>query len=127
MGACAAAWECRSVRSPRRWNGRRGAGTPLLRPPGSAKTAAFDGAILAGELASLPHGAHRTAGMGLLYGKYGEALSRRELAGMAEEVRKEQNAEERRNLRHVEWLVPGICWANFRSKGGHYPVAGTEF
>ena len=98
-------------RSFRRWNRRRGANEPLLRPPGPAKTGAFDPLVLAGELASLSHGAHRTAGMGLLYGKYGDALSRRELACMAEEVRKEQNADERRNLRHVEWLVPGICSA----------------
>jgi hypothetical protein len=100
-----------SFRTFRRWNSRRGAGTPLLRPPGPAKTGVFDPVILAGELASLPHGMHRTAGMGRLYDKYGDALSRRELAFMAEEVRKEQNASERRNLQHVEWLVPGLCWA----------------
>jgi len=99
------------VRTLRRWNRRRGAKMPLLRPPGPAKTGVFDPAILAGELASLPHGAHRTAGMGLLYGKYGDALSRRELACLAEHVRKEQNDEQRRNLRRIEWLVPGICWA----------------
>ena len=99
------------VRTFRRWNSRRGANMSLLRPPGPAKTGAFDPAVLGGELASLSHGAHRTAGMGLLYGKYSDALSRRELACMAEEVRKEQAADERRNLRHVEWLVPGICWA----------------
>ena len=100
-----------SVRTLRRWNSRRGANAPLLRAPGPAKTGAFDPAVLAGELASLPHGAHRTAGMGLLYSKYGEALSRRELASLAEDVRKEQNDAERRNQRRVEWLVPGICWA----------------
>ena len=99
------------VRTFRRWNSRRGANMPLLRPPGPAKTGVFDPAVLAGELASLPHGAHRTAGMGLLYGKYGDALSRRELACLAEDVRKEQNDVERRNLHRVEWLVPGIIWA----------------
>jgi transposase InsO family protein len=117
---------CRSMgvsfRTFRRWNRRRGVGTPLLRPPGPAKTGAFDPLVLAGELASLSHGAHRTARMGLLYGKYGDALSRRELACMAEEIRKEQNADERRNLRRVEWLVPGICWA---LDGTTYNAAGT--
>lgn len=106
---------CRNMGVPfrtfRRWNSRRGANMPLLRPPGPAKTGVFDPAVLVGELASLTHGAHRTAAMGLLYGKYGNALSRRELAGIAEDVRKEHNADERRNLRRVEWLVPGICWA----------------
>ncbi len=100
-----------SFRTFRRWNSRRGANEPLLRPPGPAKTGVFDPLVLAGELASLSHGAHRTARMGPLYGKYGDALSRSELECMAEEVRKEQNADERRNLRHIEWLVPGICWA----------------
>jgi hypothetical protein len=99
------------IRTFRRWNRRRGANMPLLRPPGPAKTGAFDPAVLAGELASLSHGTHRTAGMGLLYGKYGDALSRRELACLAEDIRQEQNDAERRNQRRVEWLVPGICWA----------------
>jgi hypothetical protein len=99
------------VRTFRRWNGRRWANKPLLRPPGPAKTEMFDPAVLAGEIASLSHGAHRTAGMGVLYGKYGNAISRRELVCMAEDVRKEQNDNERRNLRRVEWLIPGICWA----------------
>ena len=100
-----------SIRTLRRWNSRRGANEPLLRAPGPAKTGAFDPAVLAGELASLPHGGHRTAGMGLLYSKYGEAISRRELASLAEDVRQEQNDAEHRNQRRIEWLVPGICWA----------------
>lgn len=99
------------VRTFRRWNSRRGANMPLLRPPGPAKTGVFDGAVLAGELVSLSHGTHRTAGMGLLYGKYVDALSRRELACLVADVRKEQNDAYRRNQRRIEWLVPGIIWA----------------
>jgi transposase InsO family protein len=99
------------VRTFRRWNNRRGANMPLLRPPGPTKTRVFDPAVLAGELTSLSHGTYRTAGMGLLYSKYGDALSRRELACLAEDIRKDQNDAERRNLRRVEWLVPGIIWA----------------
>lgn len=99
------------IRTLRRWNSRRGAHKLLLRPPGPAKTGRFDPVVLTGELVSLSHGAHRTAGMGRLYGKYGDALSRRELAGMAEEVRKEQNDIARRNLFRIEWRVPGIIWA----------------
>ena len=99
------------VRTFRRWNGRRGANRPLLQPPGPAKTGAFDPRVLAGELASLSHGVHRTAGMGRLYGKYGDALSRRELAAMADEVRKELYDNERRNQYRIVWMVSGICWA----------------
>ena len=99
------------VRSLRRWNGRREANLPLLRCPGPAKTGLFDPMVLAGELASLSHGVHRTAGMGRLYGKYGDVLSRRELAILAEEVRREQNEVIRRSLYRIEWLVPGVVWA----------------
>jgi len=99
------------MRTLRRWNSRRGAHKPLLRPPGPAKTGLFDPMVLAGEIASLSLGTHRTAGMGRLYEKYGDVLSRRELAVMAEEIRKEQNDIERRGLYRIEWLVPGIVWA----------------
>ena len=99
------------VRTFRRWNSRREALQPLLRPPGPAKTGLFDPAVLAGELAALPHRAHRTAGMGHLYGRYRDALSRRELACMAADVRDEQNGIFRRSQYRVEWLVPGIIWA----------------
>jgi hypothetical protein len=106
---------CRSMgiahRTFRRWNSRRGANKPLLRSPGPAKTGAFDPAVLGCEIASLPHGAHRTAGMSRLYAKYGAALSRRELADMTEVIRREQNGAHRLCERRVEWLVPGIVWA----------------
>ena len=99
------------ARTLRRWNSRRGVNQPLLRPPGPVKTGLFDPTVLAGELASLSHGTHRTAGIGRLYGKYCAALSRRELACLAEEVREEQNENLRRSLRRIEWLASGIVWA----------------
>jgi hypothetical protein len=49
--------------------------------------------------------------MGHLCGKYGDALSRRELTYMAAETRKEQNDILRRNLYRIEWLVLGIIRA----------------
>ena len=43
------------VRTFRRWNSRRGAGTPLLRPPGPAKTGVFDPLVLAAKYCLIRH------------------------------------------------------------------------
>jgi hypothetical protein len=106
-----------SHRKFKRWRCRKENGLPLLHVPGPAKTEPFDPAVLAGELASLTHGVHRTLGIGRLFSKYGQCLSRREIACMAAEVRAELNDIHRRNLLHVEWMVPGVVWA----------VDGTEY
>jgi len=106
-----------SHRTFKRWKKRKENGQTLLRSPGPSKTAPFDPAVLSGELSLLPHGTHRTLGIGRLYGKYGDSLSRREIACMAAEVRAEQNDIQRRNLCRVEWLVPGVVWA----------IDGTEY
>jgi transposase len=106
-----------SHRTFKRWKRRKESGQLLLHAPGPSKTGPFDPAVLAGELASLSHGAHRTLGIGRLYAKYGQCLSRREIACMAAELRAELNDVHRRNLLRVEWLVPGVVWA----------IDGTEY
>jgi hypothetical protein len=106
-----------SHRKFKRWRRRKECGLPLLHAPGPSKTGPFDPAVLSGELASLSHGAHRTFGIGRLYVKYGQCLSRREIACMAAELRAELNDIHRRNLLRVEWLVPGVVWA----------IDGTEY
>lgn len=106
-----------SHRTFKRWKRRKESGEPLLHAPGPGKTALFDPAVLAGELASLPHGAHRTQGIGVLHNKYGQCLSRREIDYLAAEIRAELNNIHRHNLLRVEWHVPGVVWA----------TDGTEF
>jgi hypothetical protein len=106
-----------SHRKFKRWRRRKESGLPLLQAPGPSKTGPFDPAVLAGELASLSHGVHRTLGIGRLYVKYGQSLSRREIACMAVELRAELNDIHRRNLLRVEWLAPGVVWA----------IDGTEY
>jgi len=106
-----------SHRKFKRWRRRKESGLPLLHVPGPAKTEPFDPAVLAGELASLTHGAHRTLGIGRLFSKYGQCLSRREIAFMVAEMRAELNDIHRRSLLHVEWLMPGVVWA----------IDGTEY
>jgi hypothetical protein len=100
-----------SHRTYKRWKRRKQCGQPLVRVPGPVKTGVFDPAVLTGEIAALHHSTHRTMGIGRLYGKYSECLSRRELDSMVAEVRDELNDIRRQNLRHVEWLVPGVVWA----------------
>jgi hypothetical protein len=106
-----------SHRKFKRWRRRKESGQPLLQAPGPSKTGPFDPAVLSGELASLSHGVHRTLGIGRLYAKYGQCLSRREIACMAAELRAELNDIHRRNLLRVEWLAPGVVWA----------IDGTEY
>jgi hypothetical protein len=106
-----------SHRKFKRWRRRKEIGQPLLHAPGPSKTEPFDPVVLSGELASLSHGDHRTSGTGRLYAKYGQSLSRREIACMVDEVRAELNDIHRRNLQRVEWQVPGVVWA----------IDGTEY
>jgi hypothetical protein len=116
---------CRAMGIPhrtyRRWQWRRENGQPFLRVPGPAKTGRFDPVVLSGELASLSHGTHRTAGMGRIYSKYCECLSRREITCLAAEVRREQNEAYRRSLYRIEWLVPGMVWAVDGTTYSRYP------
>jgi hypothetical protein len=98
-------------RTYRRWRRCKEKGRPYLSTPGPAKTGVFDPVVLSGELTSLSHGVHRTAGIGRLYGKYSECLSRREIAWLAEEVRREINEQHRQNMYRCEWLVPGMVWS----------------
>jgi hypothetical protein len=106
-----------SYRKFKRWKRRKECGEPLVNTPGPGKTEPFDPVVLSGELASLPHGAHRIHGIGQLYVKYGESLSRREIACMAAELIAELNDIHRQNLLRVEWLVPNVVWA----------IDGTEY
>jgi len=106
-----------SHRKFKRWKRRKEHGQPLLRAPGPSKTAPFDPTVLSGELASLQHGAHRIYGIGRLYVKYGESLSRREIACMAAELIAELNGINRQNLLRVEWLMSNVVWA----------IDGTEY
>jgi hypothetical protein len=95
----------------RRWRERRLAEEPLLKVPGPKKTVPFNLAVLRDEIVCLPHGTHRTHGTVWLHDRYRLHVSRRDLDDLVTSVRRELNREERRGLRRVEWLVPGVVWA----------------
>jgi hypothetical protein len=106
---------CRAVRVPLatlgRWRRRRKENHPLLNRPGPKKVEPFDPSILDAEIRLLDHGTKRSEGVTKLYGRYQGSLSRRELSRMVGQVRQEVTADHRKNLRRIDWLVPGVVWA----------------
>ncbi len=82
-----------------------------MKRPGPKKVAPFDLAVLETEIQSLNHGVKRSGGANNLYKQYQESLSRRDLAKMVAQVRREVAGDRRNQLRRIEWLVPGVVWA----------------
>ena len=105
---------CRAVRVPLptlgRWRKRRKENHSLINRPGPKKLEPFDPSILDTEIQLLDHGPKRSGGATKLYGQYQDSISRRELSRMVGQVRQEVTADHRKNLRRIEWLVPGVVW-----------------
>jgi hypothetical protein len=94
-----------------RWRRRRKENHPLLHRPGPKKVEPFDPSALDMEIRLLDHGQKRSGGATQLYGRYQDSISRRELSRMVWQVRQEVVADHRKNLRRIEWLMPGAVWA----------------
>jgi hypothetical protein len=106
---------CRPMRVPLstlgRWRRRKKENRPFLNRPGPKKAEPFDLSVLDAEIRLLGHGGKRSAGATELYGRYQESVSRRELSRMVGQVRQDWVADHRKNLRRIDWLVPGVVWA----------------
>ena len=106
---------CRPMRVPLstlgRWRRREKENRPFLNRPGPKKAEPFDPSVLDAEIRLLGHGGKRSAGATELYGRYQESVSRRELSRMVGQVRQDWVADHRKNLRRIDWLVPGVVWA----------------
>jgi hypothetical protein len=106
---------CRAMRIPEstlgRWRRRKKESRPFLNRRGPKKVEPFDPSVLDEQIRLLGHGVKRSAGATKLYGRYQEGLSRRELSQMVGQVRQDLVADHRRNLRRIDWLVPGVVWA----------------
>jgi len=106
---------CRAVRVPLptlgRWRWRRKENHSLINRPGPKKLEPFDPSTLDAEIRLLDHGPKRSGGATRLYGQYQGSLSRRELSRMVGQVRQDMVSSQRRNLRQIDWLVPGVVWA----------------
>ncbi len=94
-----------------RWRRRKKENHALLHRPGPKKAEPFDPSALDAEIRLLGHGLKRSAGANKLYGRYRGSLSRRDLSRMVGQVRQDGVADHRRNLRRIDWLVPGVVWA----------------
>ena len=106
---------CSALRVPwssfSRWRGRIRKDTVLVKRPGPKKVEPFDPAVLRGEIHSLDHGSKRSAGAINLYGRYRERVSRRDLSRMVGQVRHDLWVGQRKSLRQIAWLRPGVVWA----------------
>jgi len=94
-----------------RWRRRQKEHHPLLNRPGPKKVEPFDPSTLEAEIRLLEHGRKRSGGASHLYKQYQESLSRRDLSRMVGQVRQEVAVDQRKHLRRVEWLMPGVVWA----------------
>jgi transposase InsO family protein len=106
---------CSALRVPwssfSRWRGRIRKDTVLVRRPGPKKVEPFDPAVVKEDIHSLNHGCKRSEGTTKLYGRYREGVSRRDLSRMVGQVRHDLWVDQRRNLRQIDWLMPGVVWA----------------
>ena len=106
---------CRAMRIPEstlgRWRRRKKESRPFLNRPGPKKVEPFDPSVLDAEIRLLGHGVKRSVGATTLYSRYRESISRRELSRMVGQVRQDLVADQRRNLRRIEWLMAGVVWA----------------
>jgi len=106
---------CRAMRVPLsslgRWRRRKKNNYPFINRPGPKKVEPFDPSALDTEVRLLDHGSKRSGGATKLYGRYQRSISRREFSRMVEQVRQDLVSDHRRNLRQIDWLVPGVVWA----------------
>jgi hypothetical protein len=106
---------CEKLRLPlssfKRWRLRIEKSEAVVKRPGPKKVEPFAPSVLETEIGLLGHGQKRSAGTTELYQRYRFSVSRRELGQMVAQVRHDLVANHRRNLRRIEWVVPGIAWA----------------
>jgi len=106
---------CRAMRVPGstlgRWRRRKKKNHPFINRPGPKKVEPFDPSALDADIRLLGHGVKRSAGTTKLYGRYQGSISRRELSRMVWQVRQDLVADHRKNLRQIDWLMPGVVWA----------------
>ena len=99
------------LRSLLRWRGRQRRGKPLLSVPGPAKVAPLEVGTLLVDLLALAHGRQRTGGIGVLYRRFQEQLSRRVLGELVAILRWEHWRRVKAEQRRITWRTPGLVWS----------------
>jgi predicted DNA-binding transcriptional regulator AlpA len=100
-----------SRRTYYRWLHRQQSGQPLWLRPGPAKTGPLPLARVREQIRQLPAGPQRTRGTGALYEQYRDGLSRRQLAELVRQHRRQQRAERRARLLQITWYTVHTAWA----------------
>lgn len=90
-----------------RWRKRQRSNQPVCQSPGPKKTAPLNAAEFYPLLRQLHHGRVRTQGTGELYQQFADSLSRRELAGLVQDLRRDQLA----NMKRIDWLWSSLAWS----------------
>ncbi len=94
----------------KRWNGRFKKNLPVIRKPGPKKIEPLDYAELEEEINNLKHCRKRSKGFGILYQRYNNSISRRELAALVSTTRKEINRNNDEKMKRVLWLQSNVAW-----------------
>src|ERR1700739_2732405 len=90
-----------------RWRQRQRQGLPLWQCPGPKKSVPLDWKELYPLLRRLPQGRMRSQGMGQLYKRLAQSLSRRQLGALVQDYRRNQL----QAMKHIYWLWTGLAWA----------------
>jgi hypothetical protein len=98
-------------RSLMRWRMREVRSESVINLPGPFKTEPFDPSVLRGEIKGLTHCRKRTHGISALYGRWSSLVSRRDIAMMAADIRRELYLAQRSEMLRVNCIVPGLIWA----------------
>jgi hypothetical protein len=85
----------------RRWKHRLAQGQPAIFKPGPKKVAPLKLEALRVDLYHLKHGRQRSLGVGRLYRRYQDQISRRHLQALTETVRRELAQQRQAELRHI--------------------------
>jgi hypothetical protein len=108
-----------------RWKRRINKGEEPVCRPGPQKLERIDLAGLKQSLANLDHARKRTHGTGALYQYYSSQVSRRQLAAMVVEARKEHTGRLTAHMQHIFWHYPDLAWAIDGSEFTDEPAGGT--
>ena len=100
---------CRSVpyANVMRWRRRERLSQPLWQVPGPKKSVPLDWAEFYPLLRKLEPGPLRCPGLGKLTEQFASALSRRQLAALVQDYRRNQLA----TMKRIDWLWTGLVWS----------------
>ena len=106
--------QCRMTKLPyasfMRWKSRIDRGLEPAMAPGPRKVEPFARLRIREQVQSLHHCRHRTKGTGAVYEQWRECISRRSLAGLIEDERREVNRQREASYERLIWHVPRLVW-----------------